>query len=70
MLDPHRVLFLALTGVGTTHLALNLLEWEYFNHFDYVVLLYTQESKVVLDQSLHYFHRTGRLLVRLDHKAM
>ena len=29
------------TGVGKTHLALNLLEGEYFNHFDYVVILCT-----------------------------
>ena len=32
-------LFLAPTGVGKTHLALNLLESEYKNHFDLIVIL-------------------------------
>ena len=29
---PHTALFIAQTGVGKTHLALNLLESEYRNH--------------------------------------
>ena len=33
MLEPHMVLFVAPTGVGKTHLALDLLKQEYFNHF-------------------------------------
>ena len=37
MKEPHTALFLAPTGVGKTHLALNLLESEYFNHFDFIV---------------------------------
>ena len=32
------VLFVAPTGVGKRHLTLDLLEQEYFNHFDYVVI--------------------------------
>ena len=36
MLEPHMVLFVAPTGVGKTHLALDLLEHAYFNHFDFI----------------------------------
>ena len=32
-------LFVALTGVGKTHLALDLLEREYLNYFDFVIIL-------------------------------
>ena len=38
MKEPHTVLFVAPTGVGKTHLALNLLENEYRNHFDFIVI--------------------------------
>ena len=37
--EPHTALFVALTGVGKTHLALDLLEREYLNHFDFIVIL-------------------------------
>ena len=37
--DPHTALFVAPTGVGKTHLALNLLEKEYLNHFDFIIIL-------------------------------
>ena len=33
-------LLVAPTGVGKMHLALDLLEREYLNHFDYVVVLH------------------------------
>ena len=33
------VLFVAPTGVGKTHLALDLLEREYLNHFNFVIIL-------------------------------
>ena len=39
MKEPHTALFVALTGVGKTHLALNLLESEYMNHFDFIVII-------------------------------
>ena len=39
MKEPHTVLFIALTGVGKTHLALDLLEKEYKNHFDFIVII-------------------------------
>ena len=39
MKEPHTALFIALTGVGKTHLALNLLENEYRNHFDFIVII-------------------------------
>ena len=41
MLEPHTGLFVALTGVRKTHLALDLLEHAYFNYFDYLVMLCT-----------------------------
>ena len=39
MEEPHTALFVAQTGVGQTHLALNLLETEYRNHFDFIVII-------------------------------
>ena len=39
MKKPHTALFIALTGVGKTHLALNLLESEYRDHFDFIVII-------------------------------
>ena len=39
MKEPHTALFIAPTGVGKMHLALNLLENEYRNHFDFIVII-------------------------------
>ena len=39
MKEPHTALFVAPTGVGKTHLALNLLESEYKNRFNFVVII-------------------------------
>ena len=39
MKEPHTALFVAPTGVGKMHLALNLLENEYRNHFDFIVII-------------------------------
>ena len=39
MKKPHTALFVAPTGVGKTYLALNLLETEYRNHFDFIVII-------------------------------
>ena len=39
MKEPHSALFVAPTGVGKTHLALSLLENEYRNHFDFIVII-------------------------------
>ena len=36
--EPHTALFVAPTGVEKTHLALSLLESEYFNHFDFIII--------------------------------
>ena len=41
MKELHTALFVAPTGVGKTHLALNLLENEYRNHFDFIVIICT-----------------------------
>ena len=38
MKEPHAALFVTPTGVGKTHLALSLLETEYRNHFDFIVI--------------------------------
>ena len=40
MKEPHTSLFVAPTGVGKTHLASNLLENEYRNHFDFTVIIF------------------------------
>ena len=39
MKKPHTALSVAPTGVGKTHLALSLLETEYRNHFDFIVII-------------------------------
>ena len=39
MKEPHTALFVAPTGVGKTHLAMSLLETEYRNHFDFIVII-------------------------------
>ena len=39
MKEPHTALFIAPTGVGKTHLVLNLDENEYRNHFDFIVII-------------------------------
>ena len=39
MKEPHTALFIAPNGVGKTQLALNLLENEYRNYFDLIVII-------------------------------
>ena len=39
MKEPHTALFVAPTEVGKTHLALSLLETEYKDHFDFIVII-------------------------------
>ena len=39
MKEPHTALFIAPTGVGKTHLALDLLESEYRNHFNFIIII-------------------------------
>ena len=39
MKEPHTALFVAPTGVGQMHLALSLLENEYRNHFDFIIII-------------------------------
>ena len=39
MKEPHTALFIAPTRVGKTHLALSLLETEYRNHCDFIVII-------------------------------
>ena len=40
MNEPHTALFIAPTRAGKTHLALSLLETEYRNHLDFIVIIY------------------------------
>ena len=40
MKELHTALFIAPTGVGKTHLALSLLENEYRNHFNFIVIIW------------------------------
>ena len=37
--EPHTALFIAPTGIGKTHLALDLLEKEYKDHFNYIIII-------------------------------
>ena len=39
MKEPHTALFVAPTGVEKTHLALDLLEKEYINNFDFIIII-------------------------------
>ena len=39
MKESQTALFVAPTGVGKTHLALSLLETEFWNHFDFIVII-------------------------------
>ena len=39
MKEPHTALFVAPTRVGKTHLALDLLETEYKNYFDFIIII-------------------------------
>ena len=39
MKGPHTALFVAPTGVGKAHLALDLLEKEYKSHFDFIITI-------------------------------
>ena len=39
MKEPHTALLIAPTAVGKAHLALNLLEKEYKNYFDFIIII-------------------------------
>ena len=39
MKEPHTASFVAPTRVGKMHLALNLIETEYRNNFDFIVII-------------------------------
>ena len=39
MKEPKTALFVTPTGVGKTHLALDLLEKEYKNYFDFIIII-------------------------------
>ena len=37
--EPHTAMFIAQTGCGKTHLVLDLIEKEYNNYFDYIIMI-------------------------------
>ena len=39
MMESHTVLFVAVTGVGKPDLGLDVLEREYLDHFDFIIIL-------------------------------
>ena len=39
MTEPHTALFVVPTGVGKTHLALDLIRREYYDHFDFIIVI-------------------------------
>ena len=41
MQEPHTVVFVPSTGIGKPHLALDLPEEDYFNHFDFIIIICT-----------------------------
>ena len=55
MNEPHIALLVAPTGVGKTHLALDLLEREYFNHFDFIIILCTTLQYNATNRSRKWF---------------
>ena len=66
MEEPHTALFIAPTGVGKTHLALSLLENEYRNHFDFIViicptLVHKKRRQPLLELAISGHHRQHSL---------
>ena len=47
---PHTALFIGQTGCGKTHLVLELIEKEYKNHFDYILII----CPTLLENSNYY----------------
>ena len=45
MTEPHMALFVALTGVGKTHLALDSLKREYLNHFNFIIIFCSTQTQ-------------------------
>ena len=37
--EPHTNIFIGQTGCGKTHLPLELIEWEYNKHFDFIIII-------------------------------
>ena len=62
MKEPHTALFVAPTGVGKTHLALSLLETEYRNHFDFIVII----CPIELGNNLYYLIEKISNLLAVD----
>ena len=74
MKEPHTALFVAPTGVGKTHLALDLLESEYKNHFDFIIIIcptlkhnetYRSQKWVWTDPEVILLE-PGKSIIRLD----
>ena len=75
MKEPHTALFIAPTGVGKTHLALNLLQKEYKNHFDFIIIIcpnlkhkktYRSRKWVWTDLEVRHLDRAWQYFIWLD----
>ena len=63
MKEPHTALFVAPTGVGKTYLALDLLEKEYKNHFNSIIIICTTLLAIEPGNSLYgWIEKIGNLL--------
>ena len=65
MKQPHTALFVAPMGVGKTHLALDLLEQEYFNHFNLIVIICTILGHNATNRSQKWF-RTDPCIIHIE----
>ena len=55
MKESHTALFVAPTGVRKTNLALDLLEHEYFDHFDFIIIICTTLHHNITYRSQKWF---------------
>ena len=60
--EPHTALFVAPTGIGKTHLALNLLEKEYINHFDFIIIICPKLKHNETYRSREWFWTNPRII--------
>ena len=64
MKEPHTALFVAPTGVGNMHLSLDLLEKEYKNYFDFIIIICTTLEHNETYMSRKWFWTDPYVIVR------
>ena len=71
MKEPHMKLFVAPTGVGKTHLTLDLIKEEYKNYFNFIVIIcltlsynktYRSQKWFWTDPNVIHIEKIGNLL--------